>query len=144
MDAASLPGHIRVIDRAIDDQDRDYIARKIGMKLGKFAASVERIAVRLSDANGPKGGLDYLKVRGRPERAAQSIQSIVHQADPARRAIPAAARRASDANFGRQDQRNQKRQESSSTPWRVVVESACLSRIHVLEMAIPACSVDAA
>jgi putative sigma-54 modulation protein len=58
MDAASLPAHVRVIGAAIGDHDRDYIARKLGMKLGKFAASVERITVRLSDANGPKGGLD--------------------------------------------------------------------------------------
>jgi ribosome-associated translation inhibitor RaiA len=57
-DAASLPAHVRVIGVAIGDQKRDYIARKLGMKLGKFAASVERITVRLSDANGPKGGLD--------------------------------------------------------------------------------------
>jgi hypothetical protein len=50
--------HVRVIDGAIDDQDRDYIARKLGMKLGKFVSSIERITVRLSDANGPKGGHD--------------------------------------------------------------------------------------
>jgi hypothetical protein len=28
------------------------------MRLGKFGASIERITVRLSDANGPKGGRD--------------------------------------------------------------------------------------
>jgi hypothetical protein len=30
------------------------------MKLGKFAASIERMTVRLSDANGPKGGRDQV------------------------------------------------------------------------------------
>lgn len=54
----SPPAHIRVIGGAIDDEDRDYIARKLGMKLGKFASSIERITVRLSDTNGPKGGHD--------------------------------------------------------------------------------------
>ena len=54
----SPPAHVRVIDGAIDDEDRDYIARKLGMKLGKFASSIERITVRLSDTNGPKGGHD--------------------------------------------------------------------------------------
>ena len=52
------PAHVRVIGGAVDDEDRDYIARKLGMKLGKFASSIERITVRLSDANGPKGGDD--------------------------------------------------------------------------------------
>src|SRR5690348_16655238 len=54
----SAPAHVRVIGGAIDDADRDYIARKLGMKLGKFASSIERITVRLSDTNGPKGGRD--------------------------------------------------------------------------------------
>ena len=54
----SPPAHVRVIGGAIDDEDRQYIGRKLGMKLGKFRASIERITVRLSDANGPKGGRD--------------------------------------------------------------------------------------
>ena len=54
----SLPAHVRVIGGAIDDEHRDCIARKLGTKLGKFASSVERITVRLSDTNGPKGGQD--------------------------------------------------------------------------------------
>jgi ribosome-associated translation inhibitor RaiA len=52
------PAHVRVIGGAINDQDRDYIARKLGMKLGKFVSSIERVTVRLSDTNGPKGGRD--------------------------------------------------------------------------------------
>ena len=47
-----------MIGGAIDDEDRDYIGRKLGMKLGKFGSSIERITVRLSDTNGPKGGRD--------------------------------------------------------------------------------------
>jgi len=47
-----------VIGAAIDDEDRDYIARKLGMKLGKFVSSIERTTVRLSVVNGPKGGHD--------------------------------------------------------------------------------------
>jgi hypothetical protein len=47
-----------VIGGAIDGEDRDYIGRKLGMKLGKFGSSIERITVRLSDTNGPKGGHD--------------------------------------------------------------------------------------
>ena len=47
-----------MIGGAIDDEDRDYIARKLGMKLGKIVSSIECITVRLSDTNGPKGGHD--------------------------------------------------------------------------------------
>ena len=32
--------------------------RKLGMRLGKFRASIERITVRVSDTNGPRGGRD--------------------------------------------------------------------------------------
>lgn len=54
----SPPAHVRVIGGAIDDEDRGYISRTLGMKLGKFVSSIERITVRLSDTNGPKGGPD--------------------------------------------------------------------------------------
>jgi hypothetical protein len=54
------PAHIRVLGVEMEDHDRDHIARKLGMKLGKFASSIERITVRLSDANGPKGGRDQI------------------------------------------------------------------------------------
>jgi hypothetical protein len=30
------------------------------MKLGKFTSSIERITVRLSETNGPKGGRDQI------------------------------------------------------------------------------------
>jgi CBS domain-containing protein len=53
------PGHIRVLGGTLDSGDREDIARKLGMRLGKFAASIERVTVRLSDVNGPKGGVDH-------------------------------------------------------------------------------------
>jgi ribosome-associated translation inhibitor RaiA len=56
----SPPAHVRVLGVEMEDQGRDTIARKLGMKLGKFASSIERITVRLSDANGPKGGRDQI------------------------------------------------------------------------------------
>ena len=58
--AVPPPAHVRVLGGEIEDDDREQIGRKLGMKLGKFAASVERITVRLSDANGPKGGRDQV------------------------------------------------------------------------------------
>lgn len=53
------PGHIRVVGGSLDSEGRDNIARKLGMRLGKFASSIERVSVRLSDINGPKGGVDH-------------------------------------------------------------------------------------
>lgn len=70
------PAHVRVFGAALHDQDRDEIARRLGMRLGKFASSIERISVRLSDVNGPRGGVDHrcvVKVAkgrsARPQRA---------------------------------------------------------------------------
>lgn len=53
------PGHIRVLGGVLDSGDREDVARKLGMRLGKFASSIERVTVRLSDVNGPKGGVDH-------------------------------------------------------------------------------------
>jgi ribosome-associated translation inhibitor RaiA len=71
------------------DHDRDNIARKLGMKLGKFASSIERITVRLSDTNGPKGGRDQIcqikvVLSGLPsvvvEESASALQSAIARA----------------------------------------------------------------
>lgn len=56
--AVPPPAHIRRIGGTLEDTDRDEIARTLGRKFGKFASSIERITVRFSDVNGPKGGRD--------------------------------------------------------------------------------------
>lgn len=58
--AVPPPAHIRVIGGTVTADDRDDIARKLGRQLGKFASSIERTTVRLSDANGPRGGRDQV------------------------------------------------------------------------------------
>ena len=47
-----------IFGAALDDDQRAYVGRKLGMKLGKFASSIERISVRVTDVNGPRGGVD--------------------------------------------------------------------------------------
>ncbi|MCC6195621.1 MAG: CBS domain-containing protein [Burkholderiales bacterium] len=56
--AAQTPVHIRGTDVPVDRADRDYLRRKLGRKLGKFATAIERASVRIEDANGPRGGVD--------------------------------------------------------------------------------------
>jgi ribosome-associated translation inhibitor RaiA len=42
----------------LDQNHRAYIRRRLGVKLGKHAASIERVTVRVEDVNGPRGGVD--------------------------------------------------------------------------------------
>ena len=58
--ALGTPAHLRVIGVALDEEDRALIRQKLGAKLGKFAASIERVTVRMTDANGPRGGVDHV------------------------------------------------------------------------------------
>ena len=93
------PAHLRVIGAEVDDYDRDDIARKLGMKLGKFASAIERITVRLSDANGPKGGRDQncqikVVVSGLPSIVVEERDSALQNAvDRAMKAMAIAVRR---------------------------------------------------
>jgi CBS domain-containing protein/ribosome-associated translation inhibitor RaiA len=56
--APETPANIRVIGLSLDQDDRAYIRRRLGEKLGKYADSIERVTVRLEDVNGPRGGVD--------------------------------------------------------------------------------------
>ena len=59
-DALRTPAHVRVIGVELDEEDRDLIRKKLGTKLGKFASPIERVTVRMTDANGPRGGVDHV------------------------------------------------------------------------------------
>lgn len=56
--APEVPSSIRTADVALDESEREYIRKRLGEKLGKFATSIERVTVRLHDINGPRGGID--------------------------------------------------------------------------------------
>ena len=58
--ASDVPAHIRAVGAPIHAEDRVYVRRKLGMKLGKFARAIERVSVRIKDVNGPRGGIDKL------------------------------------------------------------------------------------
>jgi CBS domain-containing protein len=54
-----ISAYIRGVGTALDAADHAYLRRKLGMKLGKFARSIERVSVRVGDVNGPRGGIDH-------------------------------------------------------------------------------------
>ncbi|HET7565618.1 MAG TPA: CBS domain-containing protein [Gemmatimonadaceae bacterium] len=58
-EAPLVPANIRAMGVDVDADTRAYIRRKLGMKLGKFALSIERVSVRVRDVNGPRGGVDH-------------------------------------------------------------------------------------
>jgi ribosome-associated translation inhibitor RaiA len=90
---------VRLIGVELDDDAQASIRRKLGMKLGKFAPSIERISVRVTDMNGPRGGVDqvcHVKVvlSGLPSVVIERRHAALHAAiDDALRATERAVRR---------------------------------------------------
>lgn len=58
--APLIPANIRVAGLHLGAESRADIRQKLANKLGKFAASIERVSVRVWDVNGPRGGVDQL------------------------------------------------------------------------------------
>ena len=98
-DTSRTPAHVRVIGVELDDDDHVLIRRKLGMKLGKFATSIERVSVRVTDTNGPRGGVDQVcsvkvVLSGLPSVVIERRDAALHAAiDLALRATQQAVRR---------------------------------------------------
>ena len=98
-EALRTPAHVRVIGVELDEDDRILIRKKLGMKLGKFASSVERVTVRMADVNGPRGGVDHVcnvkvVLSGLPSVVVERQDASPHAAiDLALRATEQAVRR---------------------------------------------------
>lgn len=58
--APQVPANIRVYGVELSQEERARIRHGLGMKLGKYETSIERVTVRLLDVNGPRGGIDKL------------------------------------------------------------------------------------
>lgn len=100
--ASDIPAYIRSVGPVLDSGDRQYLRRKLGQKLSKFAPAVERTSVRVEDLNGPRGGIDKLcrikvVLRGLPsvvvEERHTSLQGAI---DGALTRMERAVRRATD------------------------------------------------
>jgi ribosome-associated translation inhibitor RaiA len=79
-----VTAHVRVFGAALDHDEREYVARKLGMKLGKFASSIERVSVRVTDVNGPRGGADQ---RCRVKVVLSGLPSVVVERQDATREV---------------------------------------------------------
>ena len=84
-----IPSNIRLDSVTLDEDDREYIRRRLGEKLGRHAKSLERVSVRLRDVNGPRGGVD---VECRIKVVLSGLPSVVveHKAAAYRPALTAA------------------------------------------------------
>ena len=49
---------MRGVNYGLDDMLKDHIERRLRFALGRFAGRIGRVMVRLSDVNGPRGGVD--------------------------------------------------------------------------------------
>lgn len=52
--------HVRAIGVELDEGELAYIRHKLHTKLRKFARSIQRVSVRVTDLNGPRGGVDQV------------------------------------------------------------------------------------
>jgi putative sigma-54 modulation protein len=58
---------VRGLDRSETDSLRDHAARRILIHLSRFDHAISSVFVRISDVNGPRGGVDkecHITVRG--------------------------------------------------------------------------------
>ncbi|HWF60439.1 MAG TPA: HPF/RaiA family ribosome-associated protein [Nitrospira sp.] len=76
-DVPLVPAHIRTLGADLSKEQRASIRQKLGMKLGKFASSIERVSVRVKDVNGPRGGIDHVC---RIKVVLSGLPSVVYEA----------------------------------------------------------------
>lgn len=76
-DVTTTPLNVRTTGLSVDDASRKTVRARLGAKLGKFAARIERLSVRFEDINGPRGGVD---TRCRVKVVLSGLDSVVFEA----------------------------------------------------------------
>jgi ribosomal subunit interface protein len=69
--------HIRIRGTDLTEAIRSYVERRLRFSLGRFASRLGRVTVRISDVNGPRGGVD--KVCRISAKLTQSGQVVVQE-----------------------------------------------------------------
>ncbi|WP_437729433.1 HPF/RaiA family ribosome-associated protein [Sorangium sp. So ce861] len=102
---------MRTFGVGIDEATRAHVRQSLGAKLGRFALRIERLTVRFTDVNGPRGGVDVTcdvkvvlsgrpsvvyQTRGQEPREAidRAVPGIVRAVQSALERAPRAASRA--------------------------------------------------
>jgi hypothetical protein len=75
-----MPIHIRAAQERFGADASNYMQRKLCQKLARFGDFIERVSVRVTDVNGPRGGVDQLcrikvVMRGQPSVIFESRDS---------------------------------------------------------------------
>jgi putative sigma-54 modulation protein len=101
---------VRTSNLAIGETFRAHIERRLEFSLGRFAARLARVAIQVSDTNGPRGGTDKLcrievRLRGAPtvfvEDCDASLQVAVDRAaERVGRSVGRAIKRERDRDRG--------------------------------------------
>lgn len=60
VEAPKFPVYIRATEVDFADTERDFVRQKLARKFGNYVNHIERISVRIHDANGPRGGVDQV------------------------------------------------------------------------------------
>ncbi|MGK3988359.1 HPF/RaiA family ribosome-associated protein [Sorangium sp. So ce136] len=98
---------MRTFGVGVDEATRAHVRQSLGAKLGRFAPRIERLTVRFTDVNGPRGGVDVacdvkVVLSGRPsvvyQMRGQEPREAIDRAVPGIvRAVQSALKRAQRA-----------------------------------------------
>jgi hypothetical protein len=64
----------------LDQQEKSHLIRRVQFALGRFASRISNVSVKVSDLNGPRGGIDK---RCRLAARVQGLGEVIVQDDDA-------------------------------------------------------------
>ncbi len=88
-EVAETPLDIHTQGLKVSDKLVDHVHSKLGARLGKYARNIDRVSVRFSDLNGPRGGVDT-ECRVQVTMPSRPSLVVTERATDARRAFDGA------------------------------------------------------